>query len=57
MKRCYATLEERTVGKQAYYMELPEDLSSIHDVFHVSYLHKCLSNYDETVPFIRGETG
>ena len=50
MKRRYATLEERTVGKQAYYLELPEDLTDIHEVFHVSYLCKCLSVYDEMIP-------
>ena len=38
------------IGKQAYRLELPEDLAGIHDVFHVSYLRKCLSIYDETVP-------
>jgi hypothetical protein len=38
------------VGKQAYRLELPEELTGIHDVFHVSYLRKCLSIYDETVP-------
>ena len=38
------------IGKQAYRLELPEDLASIHDVFHVSYLRKCLSINDETVP-------
>ena len=49
MKRRYTTLEERTVGKQAYYLELPEDLTDIHEVFHVSYLCKGLSIYDEMV--------
>jgi hypothetical protein len=38
------------IGKQAYRLELPEELAGIHDVFHVSYLRKCLSIYDETVP-------
>ncbi|KAJ9547427.1 hypothetical protein OSB04_019970 [Centaurea solstitialis] len=37
------------IGKQAYRLELPEELSSIHDVFHVGYLRKCLGKYDETV--------
>ena len=40
MKRRYTTLEERTVGKQAYGLELPEDLTDIHEMFHVSYLRK-----------------
>lgn len=38
------------IGKQAYRLELPEELSGIHDVFHVGYLRKCLGKYDETVP-------
>ncbi|KAL7592126.1 hypothetical protein Lser_V15G32651 [Lactuca serriola] len=38
------------IGKQAYHLELLEDFTGIHDVFHVSYLRKCLSIYDETVP-------
>lgn len=38
------------IGKQAYRLELLEDLVDIHDVLHVSYLRKCLSIYDETVP-------
>ena len=39
----------RRIGKQSYHLELPKDLAGIHDVFHVSYLHKCLSIYDEAV--------
>ncbi|KAJ9539087.1 hypothetical protein OSB04_031820, partial [Centaurea solstitialis] len=38
------------VGKQAYRLELPEELAGIHDVFHVGYLRKCLGKHDETVP-------
>ncbi|XP_024995869.1 uncharacterized protein LOC112529022 [Cynara cardunculus var. scolymus] len=38
------------IGKQAYRLELPEELSGIHDVFHVSYLRKCLGKHEETVP-------
>jgi hypothetical protein len=29
-------------GEVAYQLELPEQLSSVHDVFHVSQLKKCL---------------
>jgi hypothetical protein len=29
-------------GKVTYQLELPPQLSDVHDVFHVSYLKKCL---------------
>ncbi|WVZ81683.1 hypothetical protein U9M48_029035 [Paspalum notatum var. saurae] len=32
----------RQVGKVAYKLQLPESMSDIHDVFHVSQLRKCL---------------
>lgn len=35
------------VGLVAYRLKLPQELSTIHDVFHVSNLKKCLT--DETV--------
>ena len=38
------------VGKQAYRLELPEELIGIHDVFHVGYLGKCLGKHEEVVP-------
>ena len=31
-------------------MELPESLSSVHDVFHVSQLKKCLRVLEEQIP-------
>ncbi|XP_022032168.1 uncharacterized protein LOC110933247 [Helianthus annuus] len=34
------------VGKVAYHLELPKELSGIHSTFHVSHLRKCLA--DET---------
>ncbi|KAJ9547084.1 hypothetical protein OSB04_019627 [Centaurea solstitialis] len=38
------------IGKQAYRLELPEELTGIHNVFHVGYLCKCLGKHEETVP-------
>ncbi|XP_024963865.1 uncharacterized protein LOC112504145 [Cynara cardunculus var. scolymus] len=38
------------VGKQAYRLELPEELNGIHNVFHVGYLRKCLGKHEEMVP-------
>ncbi|KAD4586127.1 hypothetical protein E3N88_23728 [Mikania micrantha] len=41
------------IGKVAYQLELPDELSSIHPTFHVSHLRKCLAGetshvfYDE----------
>jgi hypothetical protein len=32
----------RRVGEMAYQLELPNHLSDVHDVFHVSQLKKCL---------------
>jgi hypothetical protein len=32
----------RQVGEMAYQLELPDNLSDVHDVFHVSQLKKCL---------------
>ncbi|GJW28441.1 hypothetical protein Tco_0045316 [Tanacetum coccineum] len=32
------------IGLIAYKLELPEELSSIHNTFHISNLKKCLSN-------------
>ncbi|KAK9071361.1 hypothetical protein SSX86_009929 [Deinandra increscens subsp. villosa] len=38
------------VGKVAYQLELPEELSGIHNTFHVSYLGKCLADESAYVP-------
>ena len=38
------------VGKLAYELELPEELTEVHPVFHVSQLCKCLNLPDEQVP-------
>jgi len=37
-------------GELAYQLELPESLSGVHDVFHVSQLKKCLRVPKEQVP-------
>jgi hypothetical protein len=37
-------------GEVAYQLSLPEDLSALHDVFHVSYLKKCLHVLEEQLP-------
>nr|GEW43883.1 putative reverse transcriptase domain-containing protein [Tanacetum cinerariifolium] len=38
------------VGPVAYRLKLPQDLSCVHDVFHVSNLKKCLVDSDLQVP-------
>jgi hypothetical protein len=40
----------RRVGEMAYQLELPDNLSDIHDVFHVSQLKKCLRVHEEQLP-------
>jgi hypothetical protein len=37
-------------GEVAYQLSLPEDLSAVHDVFHVSHLKKCLRVLEEQLP-------
>jgi hypothetical protein len=37
-------------GEVAYQIELPENLSGVHDVFHVSQLKKCLRVPKEQIP-------
>nr|GEX41199.1 putative reverse transcriptase domain-containing protein [Tanacetum cinerariifolium] len=38
------------IGPVAYRLRLPEELSSVHDTFHVSNLKKCLANASLHVP-------
>nr|GEX13420.1 putative reverse transcriptase domain-containing protein [Tanacetum cinerariifolium] len=38
------------IGRVAYRLKLPQELSCIHDTFHVSNLKKCLAESDAQVP-------
>jgi hypothetical protein len=38
------------MGEVAYQLELPPQLSDMHDVFHVSHLKKCLQVPEEQIP-------
>nr|GEU68362.1 putative reverse transcriptase domain-containing protein [Tanacetum cinerariifolium] len=38
------------IGPVAYHLRLPEELSSVHDTFHVSNLKKCLTDANLHVP-------
>jgi hypothetical protein len=40
----------RQVGEMAYQLELPNNLSDVHNVFHVSQLKKSLRVPDEQLP-------
>jgi hypothetical protein len=44
----FKVLEQR--GEVAYQLELPPQLSDVHDVFHVSQLRKCLRVSKEQIP-------
>jgi hypothetical protein len=46
--RPFKILEKR--GEIAYQLELPPQLSDVHDVFHVSQLKKCLRVPEEQLP-------
>ncbi|GJZ23265.1 putative reverse transcriptase domain-containing protein [Tanacetum coccineum] len=40
----------KVIGLVAYRLRLPEELSSVHDTFHVSNLKKCLADANRHVP-------
>jgi hypothetical protein len=40
----------RRVGEMAYQLELPDNLSNVHNVFHVSQLEKCFRVPEEQLP-------
>jgi hypothetical protein len=40
----------RRVGEMAYQLELPDNLSDVHNVFHVSQLKKCIRVPEEQLP-------
>nr|GEZ54196.1 putative reverse transcriptase domain-containing protein [Tanacetum cinerariifolium]GFA16558.1 putative reverse transcriptase domain-containing protein [Tanacetum cinerariifolium] len=40
----------KCVGPVAYRLKLPQELSCVHDTFHVSNLKKCLAEPDVQVP-------
>ncbi|KAD4586323.1 hypothetical protein E3N88_23924 [Mikania micrantha] len=40
----------KRIGKVAYKLELPPELSNVHPTFHVSNLRKCLADQDLQVP-------
>jgi hypothetical protein len=40
----------RRVGEMAYQLELPDNLSDVHNVFYMSQLKKCLRVPEEQLP-------
>ncbi|GKA62444.1 hypothetical protein Tco_0761963, partial [Tanacetum coccineum] len=38
------------IGPVAYRLDLPQELSSVHNTFHISNLKKCLSNESLIIP-------
>jgi hypothetical protein len=51
----FEILEQR--GEVAYQLELPPQLSDVHDVFHVSQLRKCLRVLEEQMPLEELQVG
>jgi hypothetical protein len=46
----WTILSFRRVGEMAYQLELPDNLSDVQNVFHVSQLKKCLCVPEEQLP-------
>jgi hypothetical protein len=44
-------------GEVAYQLELPPQLSEVHDMFHVSQLKKCLQVLEEQIPMEQLDLG
>jgi hypothetical protein len=53
--RPFKILEQR--GEVAYQLELPPQLSDVHDVFHISQLRKCLRVSKEQMPLKELQVG
>nr|GEV50325.1 putative reverse transcriptase domain-containing protein [Tanacetum cinerariifolium] len=49
-QKCRSPICWAEVGMVAYHLELPEQLSRVHSIFHVSNLKKCLSNETLIIP-------
>ncbi|GJR95558.1 putative reverse transcriptase domain-containing protein [Tanacetum coccineum] len=49
-RKCRSPVLWDDVGKVAYKLSLPEELSEVHDMFHVSNLKKCLADANLHVP-------
>ncbi|WMV51520.1 hypothetical protein MTR67_044905 [Solanum verrucosum] len=47
----------RRIGKAAYELDFPNDLASVHLIFHVSLLKKCVRDLTTIVPLGRRDTG